>query len=184
MNFFHTFFRTASRWGGTAGIHDALPSAALAPNEAFAPAQLLQSQEAAAFNPACTEAGFDQLKNAYQSSGGIMRSDDVARLLDYRHAGNANSLADLIKSNEVFGFDWRRVKWVPLFQFNLLTLVATQETKKVLAELAGVFDDWTLAVWFVQASPFLAGRRPVDVIDKDSALVIAAASGDRLIAAA
>lgn len=126
---------------------------------------------------------FFEMRAAYQATGGTARGDDLARLLEDHRRGDSVSLARLIVSGEVFGFEWQRLFWVPMFQFELRDLSLKPGPRRVLAELACEFDGWTLAIWFSQPNCWLNERRPVDVLDSNLPAVLGAARADRFIAA-
>ena len=128
-------------------------------------------------------AAFTALLSAFRASGGTARGDDLARLLEDHQHGDFVSLARLIAKGHVFGFDWRGVLWIPMFQYDLCTLAIRAGPQQVLAELAGAFDGWALASWFAQPNAWLGDRRPVDLLDSDLAGVLQAARADRFIAA-
>ncbi len=126
---------------------------------------------------------FVAMREAYRATGGIARGGDLARLLDDQGRGGSASLAALIDAGAVFGFDWRRDFWIPMFQFEMRDLSLKAAPHEVLAELAAEFDGWNLAAWFAQRNCWLNERRPVDVLDANLPVVLAAARADRFIAA-
>jgi hypothetical protein len=119
---------------------------------------------------------FNEMLAAYRLSGGLARLDTLAR--DAARPG----LLQLIADGTVFSFDWHQVFWVPMFQFVRPALVPKAEVRQVLAELADVFDDWSLATWFSLPNCWLKNKRPVDLLDSQVPLVLAAARVDRFIA--
>lgn len=127
--------------------------------------------------------GFTVLLSAYQATGGALRGDELARLLQARRRADLSSLARLIVSGGIFSFEWRNTLWVPMFQFEPCDLSIKQGPRKVLEELATVFDRWTLAAWFAQPNSWLEGMRPVDLLDSNLPAVFAAARADRFVAA-
>jgi len=129
-----------------------------------------------------TRGGFAALLAAYRASGGTARGDDVARLLEDHRLANVIGLAQLIATNEVFGFEWRTTIWIPMFQFDLHDLSVRPSARMVLAELGDGFDGWARAAWFAQPNSWLERRKPVDVMDKDLNQVLSAARADRYIA--
>ncbi|MGZ5133090.1 MAG: hypothetical protein ACXWCV_15525 [Caldimonas sp.] len=129
------------------------------------------------------EAAFLAMHSAYRPTGGLARGDDLARLLADRARGDYFSLARLIVAGEVFGFEWQRSFWVPMFQFDLGDLSIKQGLRQVLAELASEFDGWRLAAWFVESNAWLDAARPIDLIDSDPSEVVQAARADRFVAA-
>ena len=122
------------------------------------------------------------LRSAFRASGGLARGDDLGRLLENQHGGDFVTLADLIGSHDVFGFEWRAMLWVPMFQFELCDLSLKRCSRMVLAELSAVFDRWMLALWFAEPNSWLSDRRPVDVLDANLPSVLRAARTDRFIA--
>jgi hypothetical protein len=141
--------------------------------------------QAAQEPPECfhDEREFAALRVAYRATGGVACGDDLARLLEDQRCGDFVSLARLIASRDIFGFVWQHAFWVPMFQFDLRDLTIKSGPRRVLAELAAEFDGWALADWFVRASSWLNGQRPVDLLDSDLPSVLKAARADRFIAA-
>ncbi|MEO8059201.1 MAG: hypothetical protein ABI671_12830 [Burkholderiales bacterium] len=129
-----------------------------------------------------TGRGFTALLAAFRATGGTARGDDVARLLEDHGLGNFIGLARLIANGDVFGFDWRGVLWIPMFQFELRDLSVKPATHHVLAELGSGFDGWSCATWFARPNSLLNFRIPVDLLATDLADVLQAARTDRFIA--
>lgn len=125
---------------------------------------------------------FVAMRTGYRATGGIARGDDLARLLEDTQSGDLTSLARLIATGEVFGFEWHGSFWVPMFQFELRDLSAKPSVRQVQRELAQVFDGWTIAVWFAQRNSWLDEQRPVDLLDTQFPAVLRAARADRFIA--
>lgn len=125
---------------------------------------------------------FDTLLAGYMWSGGIARSGEIARRLEALQPGSLVSIERLIAANAVFAFDWRGSLWLPMFQFAPGAMVVNPHARRVLTELASVFDGWAIACWFLDANLWLQGRRPIDVMESAPASVLAAARGDRFIA--
>ncbi|OYY51554.1 MAG: hypothetical protein B7Y54_10010 [Polaromonas sp. 35-63-240] len=97
-------------------------------------------------------------------SGGIARSGEVARRLEALQPGSMVSIERLIAANAVFAFDWRGSLWLPMFQFGPGAMVVNPHARRVLTELASVFDGWAIACWFLDANLWLEGRRPIDML--------------------
>lgn len=129
-----------------------------------------------------TAGGFAGLLTAYRSTGGTARGDDVARLLDDHRIGDLDSLARMVVSNEVFGFEWLSTLWIPMFQFELRDLSVKPGAQRVMAELGASFDGWARAAWFALPNSWLHGRRPVDLMDTELDEVLGVARIDRFIA--
>lgn len=125
---------------------------------------------------------FQTLLGGYMWSGGMARSGEVARRLEALQPGSLVSIERLIAANAVFAFDWRGSLWLPMFQFGPGELVVNPHARRVLTELASVFDGWAIACWFLDANLWLQGRSPIDMMESAPAAVLAAARGDRFIA--
>lgn len=126
---------------------------------------------------------FDAMIAAYTNCGGTARADDLALLLDEQHKGSFVNLAKRLVSGDVFSFQWQDHFWVPMFQFNRHDMSVKLEVHRVVRELNGVLDSWTLAWWFARPNAWLKGRRPVDLVDRQFSDVLGAARADRLLAA-
>ena len=125
---------------------------------------------------------FEAMLTAYLWSGGIARHQEVTTRLQEDGNGGPSSLGKLIDSHAVFAFDFRGSLWLPMFQFKQPEMYVKPQARKVLYELAGVFDGWSLAAWYLQQNSWLEDRRPIDMLDKHPAAVLIAARGDRFIA--
>ncbi len=126
-----------------------------------------------------TDAGLLELQQAFRATGGLARGDDLARLLDDQCNGDADPLAQLIDSRQVFGFARQYSVWVPMFQFELHDLSVKPAPGQVLAALGNGIDDWTTACWFVRPNPWLARRRPLDLLHGELPEVLSAARIER-----
>ena len=127
--------------------------------------------------------GFDAIINAYKTSGGTTRADDLALLLEEKNKGNFVSMAKRLVSRDIFSFEWQNHFWVPMFQFHSHDLSIKQEVRRVVYELTDVLDNWTLALWFTEPNDWLKGRRPADIVDRQFSDVLHAARADRFVAA-
>jgi hypothetical protein len=117
---------------------------------------------------------FVNLLSAFRASGGTARGDDLGRLLEDHRCGDFVSLARLIVSDDIFGFEWRHSYWVPMFQFDLSDLSTRIGPQQVRAVLA-LDEGWRTAVWFARPNRWLMGQRPVDLIESELSAVIHAA---------
>jgi len=125
---------------------------------------------------------FAALARTYRSSGGLALAEAVSAEFEGQGQGDFVTLARLIGAGHLFAVRWHEDLWVPRFQFQRDDFAPKPAVHRVLAELGGAFDDWGIAAWFVLGNDWLAGRRPVDLIDKDLQSVLGAARGDRFIA--
>lgn len=123
--------------------------------------------------------GFVALLSAYRARGGSARGDDVARLFEDLLRGDYVSLARLIVNGDVFGFKWRGVLWIPMFQFQPIDLAVRDSCRRVRAELGRGLDGWNVATWFITENSALDGRCPVDLLDTDLPRVLQAAASSR-----
>lgn len=126
--------------------------------------------------------GFVAMLTAYRGTGGVARSDDLARLMEDRNCGSFVSLARLIVTRAVFAFEWRHTSWIPMFQFDLSDLSIRPGPQRVVAELGSEFDNWALAAWFARPNSWLNNQAPVELMESRLAAVLDAARADRFIA--
>lgn len=126
---------------------------------------------------------FEWLRRALDTSGGVARGDDLAPLLADSCQGDDAALARLIISGEVFGFDWQRAYWLPMFQFDLRDLSVRTAARRVRADLDPAMDGWQQAMWFTRPNGWLHDHRPVDLLASALPAVLAAARADRFISA-
>jgi hypothetical protein len=69
-----------------------------------------------------------------------------------------------------------------MFQFDGSDMSLREGPQRVVRELAPVFDDWEVAVWFASPNSLLAHALPVDLVIDDLFSVVQAARADRFIA--
>lgn len=129
-----------------------------------------------------TEPRTAAMVQVYERTGGLMRSEDVLFLLRRRSSQALSLLARWIVDQRVVTFEWQADRLVPMFQFDLADMSIRPEAAAVLADLAGIFDDWELASWFVEPNAWLQGRTPVDALLADTQAVLDAARADRFVA--
>jgi hypothetical protein len=122
------------------------------------------------------------MQRAFGPSGGLISGDGLGRLLRVRAEQPLSMLARWIVRREVVAVDWRSCTMLPLFQFEPCAMTIRPRVTDVVKELTGVFDGWSLALWFAQPNAWLEERAPVDVIHLDPRTVLDAARADRFIA--
>ena len=125
---------------------------------------------------------FQTMWHAYSLHGGLASPDEVARRLRLRSEQPISVLARWIVARKIVNFVWQSQTLIPLFQFELQDMSLRISAVKAIAELTSVFDDWELALWFVQANAWLRDIAPIDRIEEDEAAVLEAARADRFIA--
>ena len=76
-------------------------------------------------------------------------------------------------------FGWQAQTWLPLFQFQRVTLSPDPQLRPLFAELTKVYYDWEMASWFALPNPWLDQRVPVDTLGRDYCAVLDAARADR-----
>lgn len=121
--------------------------------------------------------GFITMLEAFRATGGTARAEIVGQLLQDRHAGDTVSLAKLLNSGQLFGFEWRASLWIPMFQFDAGDLSLKAGVQRVRAELPPLWSGWTLASWFAAPNERFGGRNAADTIDLDLTAVVQAARG-------
>ncbi len=135
------------------------------------------------FNQAPNERLFTALCEAYAKTGGVACGDDLAALMaDYGPAATNHRLARLIADEDLFYFQWRGSKWIPMMQLHLDDLSINRSIRQTRRELGADRDGWEAACWFVCPNDWLSGQRPVDLVDRDVHAVVQAARTDRFVA--
>ena len=119
--------------------------------------------------------GFVALLEAFRATGGTVPGEVVGRLLEEHRVGQLVSLAKLLYTGEVFGFEWRESLWIPMFQFDADDLSVKVAAQRVRAELPPLASGWVVASWFAAPNEGLDGGRPVDMIETDLEAVLGAA---------
>jgi hypothetical protein len=122
------------------------------------------------------------MAGALAPTGGMPRSDDVARLMRRHHDRPVQVVADWIATRRVFSVTHGAETRLPLFQFERETMRPLQNLQPLLRELHAAFDDWEIAVWFASPHAGLPRRPPLDVFAHDLLAVLNAAIADRCIA--
>jgi hypothetical protein len=118
---------------------------------------------------------FIALLEAFRPTGGTAPGEVVGRLLEEHQGGNAVSLATLICTGQVFGFEWRAGLWIPMFQFDADNLALKVGAQRVRAELPPLWSGWRIASWFAGPNARLDGRSPADMLACDLEAVVWAA---------
>lgn len=126
---------------------------------------------------------FALMKRAYAGSGGLATGDEVAGLMRTHADQPISRLARWIVTRSVLSFVWRSQTWLPLFQFDRSDISLRPGTLAVVRELACVFDEWELAIWFCSPNAWLQNAAPADVVECDVSGVLHAARADRFVAA-
>ena len=130
-----------------------------------------------------TSGGVAALLSAFRATGGVVRGNELAMMLEDLKMGNLSSLGKAMSSREICSFQWRSAFWIPMFQFDLDNLAFKPGPRKIMQELSSVFDEWMLSAWFAQPTSWLKGRKPVDLIASNFQAVFEAARADRYVAA-
>ena len=125
---------------------------------------------------------FEIMRRAYAQHGGLASADEVAHRLRLRSEQPISVLARWIVARKIVNLRWQSQTLIPLFQFDLQDMSLRSGAVNAIAELTGAFDDWELALWFVQANAWLHDAAPIDQIEEDEAAVLEAARADRFIA--
>jgi hypothetical protein len=129
-----------------------------------------------------TDQQFIVMLDAYRSSGGLARAQEVVALFKRRSGHDLATLASWIVNKNVICFEWQLKMWLPLFQFNRLSMAPQPGLSQVLAQLIPDHDGWALANWFAQPNAWLGNRTPAVMLGLDPAAVLNASRAARLIA--
>ena len=119
--------------------------------------------------------GFIALLQAFRASGGTAPGDVVSRLLAEQQAARSDSLATLIETSQVFGFEWRGGLWIPMLQFHADDLSLHAGVQDVRAELPDAWSGWAVAAWFATPQAQLHGQSPADAWATQTGRVVQAA---------
>lgn len=126
---------------------------------------------------------FAALGDAYKAAGGIGRGDVVSRLRAVQGRSTFINVAQPLAHDDIFGFEWEKSLWVPMFQFDPGDMSLMPAPRQVRAELGSEFDGWSVCAWFVEPNAWLAGRRPFDLLGSELEAVLRAARADHLAGA-
>ena len=122
------------------------------------------------------------LYKAFERSGGVASSDDVALLLRSHCDQPVSKLARWIARGEILTFVWRSHTLIPLFQFEIGRCGPRDGIAYTILELAAAFDEVDIILWFAKPNALLAHRAPADVALSNMHDVHQAARADRFIA--
>jgi hypothetical protein len=107
---------------------------------------------------------------------GALTSLEVAELAG-SHAKNKAALAHRWKEEgRIFAVQYRGATCFPAFQFD-----ASGRPHPVIADIIetlGHRGAWQLALWFIAETGWLGGRRPVDLLEREPAVVLEAARNE------
>ena len=132
-----------------------------------------------AFDFPATGAAGARLRSAFRTSGGVVGSETMTRLLRGRWDQPVSVLARWIVDREVVHFRVDGQIMLPLFQFDLKALTLLPEVSVVLHQLRDAFDDDAIADWFAMPNAWLAGASPAEAIHREAPAVLQAARVDR-----
>ena len=130
-----------------------------------------------------TDHQFVAMLNAYRSSGGLARAQEVAARFKPHGWAAVNQLADWILKRHVISLEWAGKIWMPLFQFKPGAMTLLPGLSQALSELVTVYDDWEVAHWFSQPNPWLADCAPADRLVAGVPGVLDAARAARFVVA-
>jgi hypothetical protein len=122
---------------------------------------------------------FIGMLDAYRSSGGLARAQEVFTLFKSRSDAGVVTLVHWMAQRLVLSLEWHADVWMPLFQFESQDMSVKTSLEPVLAALNPVCTPWELAHWCAQPHRLLDGQRPADALDVDAPRVLRAACADR-----
>ena len=122
--------------------------------------------------------------HTYDAHGGIASGDQIAAELGRCCNQPIAIVARWIVRREVVNFAWRSDILIRRFQFFAVDMNIRPVVSRVIAELAGVFDNGEIAQLFVHPNSGLSNERPLGLLAMNDAAVIEAARADRYIACA
>lgn len=110
-----------------------------------------------------------------------LSTTDIIALSQSEEINSTHSIpspSDWIKSRQIFSLSWKGETLFPAYGLTTKNgvLRPLPDMKEVLLKI-NHFGDWAIAGWFASPNSFLGGKiSPKDLIESDSARVIAAAS--------
>lgn len=116
--------------------------------------------------------GFIALLESFRATGGTAPSEVLSRLLNERQVNHAVSLAWLVRTRQIFGFEWRGSLWIPMFQLGVHDFAGKGGAQRVREALPALWSGWTVASWFATPSAKLQGGTPADTLDADLEAVL------------
>jgi hypothetical protein len=125
---------------------------------------------------------FVTVLNACRDLGGLARAQEVASMAVSRRGANARALVCGSPDRELLSFEWQSQVWIPLFQFDRVTMVLHQGLKEILAVLSRSFGPWEQAMWFTQPNNWLDDKIPAHVLTLNHEAVARAAHANQFIA--
>ena len=128
------------------------------------------------------ERGLTELRSAFQRCGGLASGDELAGLVRPHWDQAVSTVARWIVTRSVLAVSWQAQTLLPLFQFEAPTMLLRGCMPAVLAELAPVYDEWDLALWFAEPNTWLDGAVPAELVARRPAAVLEAARADRFVA--
>ena len=151
---------------------------------AFRPGPASNFQPEPCRTQAQTDVQFVELLNAYRSSGGLARLEEVMELTRGACGQAVSHMAKWIIEREVMSFEWHAGLWLPLFQFKRADMTPWQATQQVVRVLNPVLGPWALAAWFVRPHALLQNRSPADTLHASFPAVMHAARAEPAFAIA
>jgi hypothetical protein len=125
---------------------------------------------------------FLAMQRGFAQSGGLAKGDEVARMMRRDSKQPLSTLARHIVDRQAVSFVWCGQIWLPLFQFDLPDMRLRDDASAIVSVLTDLWDDWELALWFVQPNDHLGGVTPIQRFEADPFAVLQSARTDRFIA--
>lgn len=136
-----------------------------------------------AFSPVDARSSqFVAMLPAFRPSGGLATGAEIGDRVVARRPDGLSELARQIAARNLISFEWNASRWLPMFQFDPVTMHMDDGARAVARELTGFMDGWEIAMWFAAPHGALRGALPVDILKKDLDATIDAARLDRYIA--
>ncbi|MDM0022283.1 hypothetical protein [Variovorax saccharolyticus] len=124
---------------------------------------------------------YRQMEAAFRASGGIVSADEVVSMLNRHTDQPISQLARWIVDHRVLSFQWRSGTKLPLFQFDLPSMVPRSRVVAVISELVPALSDWEVCLWLVTPNAWLAEAKPFEELDQNASAVIDAARAERYL---
>ena len=115
----------------------------------------------------------------FDSRGGIKKGDEVASLMRRHFNQPIGLLARWIIERKVLSLRWHGDVLIPMFQFDLASMIVHAQVAMVVSELEPSWEDLRVTSWFMRSNPLLDGFTPFVALESEPLAVLQAAHATR-----
>lgn len=117
----------------------------------------------------------------FRPEGGVLTGDQLATLLRDHSEQPVSTVARWVVQRSILNLVWLGQTFIPLFQFDRSNMQPHPQMAATIRELAGVYDDWEIGLWFARPNAWLDDDPPLRRLRSDPEGVYKAAQADRFI---